>query len=237
MRAGNWRRTARRRRQLHVCRQPSAMAAQYRVPPLRRHQDLPFVLLAALVVHGGALAVFFHQDDFQLLEGTARAYATHTVGTWLLAPHVDHLLIIQKGLFLAYWRLLGASAVPWHVTMLALHLLNCVLVWRLLARVPIAMEARFLAAVSFAATTVFHECIYWVAASTVPFSLACILATADLSMAKDRRWWHLPAGASLASAAVFSASYGLIAPLLVPLLCHGCAEDAIRPRAIRRGAL
>jgi len=131
----------------------------------------------------------------------------------------------------------NASAVPWHVTMLALHLLNCVLVWRLLARVPIATEARFLAAVSFAATTVFHECIYWWPHPPSPSRSRASWPPPISSMAKDRRWWHLPAGASLASAAAFSASYGLIAPLLVPLLCHACAEDAIRARSVRQGAL
>lgn len=151
--------------------------------------------LAAAVALGVAIQaqsfdVYFHHDDYVLLEGMSRA---PSLWRWLVAPHNEHFMLVPKALYALFFRLAGPSALPWHALILALHAASCSMLAALLGRVGLSDTARIFAVGSFAVSTVYHESIYWIAASNgtvaLAFGLGAILALARFDEGRGARWF------------------------------------------------
>lgn len=185
----------------------------------------------ALAIHARSLDIFFHQDDFNFLEGLSTAPG---IGHWLLTRHVDHYQIVPKLLYLGFLRLFGLTAVPWHLLMLAVHATNCYLIGRLLLVFPVTAVARNATLLLFAVSTVYHECLYWVAASNVSLCLLFTLLGFSVALrfgrTGDRRVLPLVALCALLGGLCASVAAGA-----VPVAAAAVWIDGGRtPRAVRR---
>jgi hypothetical protein len=182
----------------------------------RQKLILAFLVLAGLIIHSRSFDIFFYNDDLMLLQQLVKTSSFHT---WLFERVVDHIILVPKLFYGLFFRLFGLNAVPWHFLILFVHGLNIVLLYSILNKAAISFPARAFATGCFATTTVFHECIYWVGASTfllcLPFCLGAVLAA---RYAEERQSYVFLLFVSiLVASALFSVTTGLVAVVLVPL--------------------
>ncbi|HWB84235.1 MAG TPA: hypothetical protein VG675_08850 [Bryobacteraceae bacterium] len=128
-----------------------------------------WAVLAILVLTGFTIAAFwrtigfyFFSDDFVLVNLAAntrfavRPLLTTAGGDGFFRP-IGYLSLAWTSM----WA--GVNPVPWHVTAIALHLANVVLVFMLAARLPVSRPAAFFAAALFAIHGTRPEAVAWIA--------------------------------------------------------------------------
>lgn len=116
------------------------------------------VVVAVLLAYGGSLQVFFLSDDFSLIAEAEKGIFSRTE-TWYFRPTV-------AAYYFAHHALFGLHPLPYHLTLLALHVLNALLVRRILIRFALEEWAATAAALLFAVAPPNHENLYWIAGAT-----------------------------------------------------------------------
>lgn len=165
---------------------------------MRAARRRPVLSAAALIVvvtclaYAPALRGGFILDDDKLLTDNSLIKARDGLYRfWCTREAIDYWPVANTTLWVK-WRLWGMWSTGYHVTNLVLHLVEALLVWRILWRVGV--PGAFLAALLFAVHPVNVESVAWIAQRkgllALLFSLLAILAylRAEEARAPDARW-------------------------------------------------
>ncbi|HVM95482.1 MAG TPA: hypothetical protein VMT89_03785 [Candidatus Acidoferrales bacterium] len=96
----------------------------------RPHAPLVIALAATVLVHFGTLSSGFHNDDYLHLW----LMRTAPLHVFLAATHGGHVMVLPKLIMLGLSSLFGLAAGPHMALALALHLVNVVLLYRVIVR-------------------------------------------------------------------------------------------------------
>lgn len=154
---------------------------------LRRHRLQwalgALLLLAALAAFGETLGHnFVDLDDGLLIEQNLVVHHSNAATIWKAFTTYDLELYIPLTLlsFQLDWWIGGGSALPFHATNLFLHLLNTLLVWRLLVRLLRQDGIAFFLALLFAVHPLQTEAVAWASARKDLLSTAFALGSIHL---------------------------------------------------------
>jgi len=201
------------------------------------------VLLAALTLFAYLpilRAGFIWDDDTFLTQNPLIKAADGLRRFWATTDATDYWPVTSTTLW-AEWRLWGMHAAGYHATNLLLHLAECLLLWRILAR--LRLPGAFLAALLFAVHPVNVESVAWIAqrknlvamlfflGSIYCFIKAEPAAAGAARPGKDGRVWYW---LSLASFVLAMLSKGSVAMLPVVLLGLIAWRRKIEPRDLLR---
>ncbi|CAA9589277.1 MAG: hypothetical protein AVDCRST_MAG88-4545, partial [uncultured Thermomicrobiales bacterium] len=169
-----------------------------KAPPrlARRLGGVPLACALAVVVFAPCLRYGFAMDDFALLEAGQAPLAAGIPAHFVPRAGVHYRPVGQYGFFWAADRLLPFHPLAYHLANLALHLLNVVLVGRLLQRFVADRVATGLATIFFATHAAFFLVLAWVAlageALPLLFMLAALGCQVNFLAARSGRrvgWW------------------------------------------------
>ena len=180
-----------------------------------RRTVLNTLALPALVLafYGRALGRYFVSDDFKLLEWAL----TRSWYEILSSTDALHRPLILVSFRIRYWLMEWATW-GWNFSHLAIHALNAVLVWHLIARITRSNSAAWFGSVLFAVHYIHTEPVLWLSAMTTlamttGVCLAALVATSD--EASPKLW--LIAGLGTACA-ILSKEAAVVAPALLATL-------------------
>jgi len=139
--------------------------------------------IAVFFVFGGALGLYFAQEDFRGL----------AVAKGLLPRHASLWRYVSvQGFMDLFYPLFGTHPKPYHFVSIALHAANAALLFSLLAR-RLAPVAAMVAAGFFAAHPVLFTAIYWQSARSDILATTFGLCTVVLALRRGReRWLAVP---------------------------------------------
>jgi tetratricopeptide (TPR) repeat protein len=190
-----------------------------------------WLCLAVAVAYLPLLRAGFVWDDASTLTGNPLIRAgSGLYRLWFTTEGADYWPVTSSSLWIE-WRLWGLHALGYHLTNLALHVGNTLLIWAILQRLRV--PGAYLAALLFAVHPLNVEAVAWIAQrktllATFFFlvSIACFLRSAlgaPAGPAPPRRWYWL----SLGAFTLGMLSKGSVAPL--PLVLVGLIAW-VRPR-------
>ena len=162
------------------------------------------IVAAAVVVHHGALALFFSQDDFA---GLARATGSlpRLAGPWRI--------ISQQWFWDVLRPLAGLDPRPYHVASLAAHATGAVLLLLWLRR-RVSETAALIGSAFLATHPALFTATHWISAVGDPLALAFGMAMLLFAERRDRwRWLALPSFAC----ALLSKELAVTLPIVVLL--------------------
>ena len=167
--------------------------------------------LCVLLAYWGAWTLGFVWDDDAFLTANPLIHAPDGLYRfWCTTQAPDYWPVTSSSLWLE-WRLWGMNAAGYHATNLILHAVECILLWRVLARLGI--PGAFVAAVLFAIHPVNVESVAWIAQRknlmAMLFYLASLYGFIRAEDGRSRPW----AWASLAAFALALLSKGSVATL------------------------
>ena len=140
--------------------------------------------LAVVIVFRGALSLFFAQEDFRGLAVAKGLLPRHSV-PWRYAS-------VQAFMDISY-PLFGVHPEPYHLVSLALHALNSVVLFQLLAR-RLTPSAAVVGAGFFATHPALFTAIYWLSARSDLLATTFALVAFALAIRRGReRWLAVPA--------------------------------------------
>jgi protein O-mannosyl-transferase len=209
---------------------PRSPSAPTLAPPAGHAWRLPagMLLLAVLAVAafiGTLHAGFIWDDDAFLTDNPLIRSADGLRRFWASSDPVDYWPVTSSMLW-AEWRLWGPHAAGFHAVNILLHAVECVLLWRVLAR--LGVPGAFLAAALFAVHPVNVDTVAWITQrKNLMAMLFFLLSVGAFVRAEEGRarpgsparllgpWdW-----ASLGAFALAMLSKGSVAPLPAVLLC------------------
>ena len=118
------------------------------------------IVAAAFIVYWPSLHGMFFLDDGRYL--TENPLITGSDGLyrfWFTTEAVDYYPVSNTNLWIE-WRLWGTNTTGYRVTNLVLHILTCLLLWRILLKLSI--PGAFLAALLFAVHPLNVESVAWI---------------------------------------------------------------------------
>jgi hypothetical protein len=211
---------------------------------MERHPRLIIAAVAFLVWSAG-LTLGFFLDDLNNLEramdaawsweGLARGFTVfdpRTIGIWCLEREPLHyfrpLFVASLKIDYAIW---GLTPFGFHLTNLLLHVVNALLVHRLLLALAVSPRVAMYAGVLFAGYPHHTVALLWISGRT-ELLMATFVLTALVSHHRslgDRRWWAWRLLALAAAACAFLTKEGavVLAPLLA--LSEWLVRDRVRP--------
>jgi hypothetical protein len=143
-----------------------------------------WLIACAVFLFRGALHTYFAQEDFRGL-AVATGVLPRYAGLW-------RYVSVQAFMDLT-WPLFRERAAPYHAVILALHALNAILLFALLAK-PCGRAAALVGATFFAVHPVLFTALYWQSARADVLAATFALATVILALRPGRvRWLALPA--------------------------------------------
>lgn len=183
-------------------------------------RPLPWLLLATALAYLNVLAAGFQFDDFNVIVDNP---AVHSLSAWWAGmPGIRPLLKLSYTL---NW-LLDPDPAGFHAVNVLLHLLNCVLVWRLSAHLPVPGDShpghrhdsvRLLAVLLFALHPIQTESVTYVSGRSMTlmasFALASLLCWLEADRQRRPWTWRMLAGL-LYAAAVLSKEIAVVLPVL-----------------------
>lgn len=143
---------------------------------------VPLACALAVAVFAPCLHYGFAMDDFALLEAGRAPLAVGIPAHFVPRAGVHYRPVGQYGFFWAADHLLPFHPLAYHLANLALHLLNVVLVGRLLRRFVADRVATGLATVFFATNAAFFLVLAWVALAGEALPLLFMLAALGCHM-------------------------------------------------------
>lgn len=165
-------------------------------------------------LHGGWI-----WDDYPyIVQNPALRSAAGLRSIWLAPTGVNYFPITFTAQWVQ-WHLWGEATAGYHLTNLALHVLNCFLLWGVLGRLGVRMA--WLAGLLFAVHPVAVESVAWISELKNVLSLAFVLAALAAYLEFDER--RRPAFYGCAWLLFFAAllSKSTVAMFPVVLLLHG----------------
>lgn len=114
--------------------------------------------VAVLLAYGESFHVYFLSDDFSLI-AQAREGIFKITAAWYFRPTVAAYYAVHHALF-------GLWAPPYHLTLITLHVLNALLVRRILLRFALKEWSATGAGLLFAVAHPNHENLFWIAGAT-----------------------------------------------------------------------
>jgi hypothetical protein len=182
---------------------------------------LPLVLTA--VVYAPIVGAYFRTDDFLNLYNIANLDPV----TYLVTPHGGHILVTRNAVFHFFRDAFGLSPSRWYWAVLATHLLNVHLLFRIVRRVTASAHLATFSAALWGMCPVHAGTLSWYSVYgqvLVGTLLLCLLAQATRIASDDR---DVPAWASvlwpvllLLASTSFGVGLGLtmVAPLVLYLI-------------------
>jgi tetratricopeptide (TPR) repeat protein len=187
------------------------------------------IAVAAWVAYLPALGGAFVYDDLLLLTDNHLIKAADGLYRfWFTAEPIDYWPLTNSWLWIE-WRLWGMQSTGYHVVGLLLHIVECLLIWRILWR--LSVPGAFLAALLFALHPVNVETIAWIAQRksqlAALFIMLSILAYLNAEAVPPgsraapppaNRWY----GLSLAACALgmlSKISAAIVVPVLLLIVC------------------
>ncbi|MBI3914196.1 MAG: glycosyltransferase family 39 protein [Chloroflexi bacterium] len=122
-----------------------------------------FLAAVVIFIYASSLSTGFFADDYNFLEPVARldtpAYLAH-----YFDPRVQEMWYrpLQGIQILIEWQLFGAEARGYHLVQILIHIVNCLLLWWLVARVSKQAHLGWLAALLYALLPVYALAINWI---------------------------------------------------------------------------
>jgi hypothetical protein len=144
-------------------RPPEARRAPRAVEPTDRTASLYLAatLLCGVVCFFPVLKYFFAQDDFSLMLAAWRDGWGAVAEYFQSRPGMFRPLT-KAVYFGAMHGMFGLNPLPFHVVSLAVHLVNCLLVYELMKRLRVSSPAAVAAAMLFALDVAFFHVIGWI---------------------------------------------------------------------------
>ena len=158
------------------------------------------VLLAAgasLVVYRDALHAYFWSDDFVLFY----LRRDTSLAEFLLNPFWGHIALARNALFAATDQMAGLDPLPYFVTVLATHVLNVVLLGRLIWRLTDSPGLAGIGALLWGICPTASESLGWYAAYGHIAATTCLLLACDVLARHAGRSGTLPARAAVIAGA------------------------------------
>lgn len=116
-------------------------------------------LLTAAIYYPALSGEFIMDDEIYVADNQLAKQADGLYWFWLSTKPVDYFPVCNTS-FWVQWRLWGMSTTGYHVVNLALHIINSLLIWKLLNR--LAVPGAYLAALLFAVHPVNVESTAWI---------------------------------------------------------------------------
>lgn len=131
----------------------------------QRFRVFSVLFLAAVVlsIYASSFSTGFFADDYNFLRPAAQLDLPQYLAHYF-DPRVQVLWYrpLQGMLVLVEWWLFGADATGYHVVQILIHIVNCLLLWALVARVSKQEHLGFLAAMFYATFPVYALAINWI---------------------------------------------------------------------------
>jgi protein O-mannosyl-transferase len=202
---------------------PAKGAPPSRTPPLALAALLALLTAASYLP---ALPGGFIWDDKVLLSENAMVHAPDGLARFWFTTQAHDYWPLTATTFWIEWRLWGARPTGYHVTNLALHVVEALLLWAILARLRV--PGAFLAALLFALHPMNVESVAWIAQRknlvALLFLQLAVLLYLRSAAALDR-WYWLSAGAFVL--AMLGKGSAAVLPLILLLIAwwqHGRLE-------------
>ncbi|OGX28077.1 MAG: hypothetical protein A2705_01190 [Omnitrophica WOR_2 bacterium RIFCSPHIGHO2_01_FULL_52_10] len=139
-----------------------------------------------------SLGIPYIIDDVDHFHNMARAIQTHTVASWLMAPHNEHVIPLLKAIYLFCYTYFWLNPEIFHLIIIAVCVGIVVLTYKLLFALTRSAPAALIGGSIMAATNLFDGAIFVITNSHILFSLFLFLllfyAIYQYSLQKKTSW-------------------------------------------------
>lgn len=138
---------------------------------------LGILISAILFLYGPALKYSFFQDDFYTLAKSQAASLKDLFGFFLPGGEIYYRPLSMRFYFWLVTNISGPKAIVFHALSLSIHLLNAILIWRLLKTLTSNSSLGWLSSFIYATSSVHFLSLFWIAEVGLLLGITTYLVT------------------------------------------------------------
>lgn len=143
---------------------------------IRDDRLIPFLMLVFFVFSlFPSLSVPYIIDDVDHFHNMARAIQAHTVTSWLMAPHNEHVIPLLKAIYLFCYTYFWLNPEMFHLLIIAVCVGIILLTYKLVFALTRSAPAALIGGSIMAATNLFDDTIFVITNAHILFSLFLFL--------------------------------------------------------------